>query len=185
MKSLFEFPKLEVCDIFNLDNQKYYSIINLKNLLKLTIFNGEIVDFLYIESNILKELSLYSFVDISYELEIKMFEKIFSLNNLKSIDINLVILNDEDISKIKGKNNSLTDLEISWHKKENCIINNLQNKFPNLTSLKINIPYIEEFLMDFHNESILKIIENQNCKINKFTLKNIKIFNFFVYLLKI
>ena len=169
--SLLVFPNLEHCNLFNLDYQHYYSLIDFKSLQKVKKFYGEICDFLYLEGKNLKEISLYSIVDNSFTTEKNMFEKIITLKKLVKLNIVLSRYNDEDISKIQGKNEVITDLEINWENNfDNCILYNLQKKFPNLSSLRIYIPFYEDFSCDLEIEPTLKIEENKSCKLNKFTI---------------
>ena len=171
---LFEFPNLESCDFFNLDEQEFFLIINFDNLQKLKHFSGEICDFIKLESELLESITLYSIVEDSYGIEKQMFEKIFSLNYIKEIEIDISILNEYEIDRIKGDNTSAQHLKINWNNRDyDCIINNILNKFKNLTSIEINYPIIEEFIIDNEddeNELILDIIEKSNCKIKKLSL---------------
>ena len=169
--SLFLFPNLELCDLFNLDNQNYYKIIKFENLQKLKNFSGEISDFLYLDSKVIEEVTLYSLIDNSLELEINTLKKIFSLKNLKKINLDLSIIDDEEISKIQGENNSVIILEINWQNElSSCILNNLISKFPELNNLQIHISFLDDYFMDLENVPLLKITENPNSKINKFSL---------------
>ena len=179
----YEFPNLEVCNLFNVDYQKYDSIINFKSFIKLKIFYGEICDFLNIEGKLLEEIYLYTVRSLSFEMERIMLEQIMLLKNLKKAYIILSKINGEEIS-IKGENNSVKNLEINWENQiYDCKINNLLKKFPNLTRLKIYIPFYEELSLEYESEPTLNIIENQNSKITKIALhvedfydKNIEFF---------
>jgi hypothetical protein len=95
--TLLKFPKLEICDFFNIDEQKFSSIIDFQSLDKIKIFSGEVCDFLHLNNIILEEVTLFSLVDNSYEIEEKLFEKIISLKNLKKISFELYYLDIDDI----------------------------------------------------------------------------------------
>jgi len=72
-----------------------------------------------------------------YEIEKKTIEKLISINTLKNIYIILKKIDDCEIAKIKGKNNSVTDIYINWNNENDCILYSLQNKFINLRNISI------------------------------------------------
>ena len=79
-------------------------------------------------------------------------------------------MNIDDISNIINENNTLKKLEIYWQNKScDCILDSIENKFPNLSELIIN----QETLYNHNNnknEIKLEIIQNQKCNINKLRL---------------
>ena len=90
---------------------------------------------------------------------------------MKKINLDLSIIDDEEISKIQGENNSVIILEINWQNElSSCILNNLISKFPELNNLQIHISFLDDYFMDLENVPLLKITENPNSKINKFSL---------------
>ena len=141
------------------------------------ILNIEICDFIYLGHTSLENLEIKTSSFISKEMEKKMIEILLLIKTLKKVKFELSEINNDDISKIKGENTSLKKLNITW-KNENsdCILYNLQSKFPNLSNLKIN-----EDTKNLFNPTInIEIIENLNCKVNKLKLylknRNTKIF---------
>ena len=171
--TLLKFPKLEICDFFNIDEQKYSSIIDFQSLDKIKSFSGEVCDFLYLNNIILEEVTLFSLVDNSYEIEEKLFEKIISLKNLKKISFELYYLDFDDIINIKGQNNSLLNLELNWNQDNKCMLNNILDKFPNLKSIRLvtqtNMITLSNDL-ERNRKTNLNIIERP-CEIDKISLK--------------
>ena len=172
--TLLKFPKLEICDFFNIDEQRYSSIIDFQSLDKIKSFSGEVSDFLYLNNIILEEVTLFSLVDNSYESELKLFEKIISLKNLKKISFELYYLDIDDIINIKGQNNSLLNLELNWNQDNKCILNDIIDKFPNLKSIKLVTQ--TNVITAFNNfernrKTNLNIIEHPLCEIDKISLK--------------
>lgn len=93
-------------------------------------------------------------------------EKLISIKTLKKITIRLSGITDDEISKIKGKNYFVEDLNISWaNQKCDCEIYNLLSKFPNLTNLEITSKNGYD-----NNLSTLEIKENPESKINKISI---------------
>ena len=81
-------------------------------------------------------------------------------------------MNNKDIQKIIKENKSLTKLEIIWkNKSNNCNLDNIEKKFPNIAELIIN----QDFKINNSKEINLEIIENAKSKINKLILNNIAI----------
>ena len=99
----------------------------------------------------------------------KLFEKLKSFKTLEYINLPIININYTDISKIEDENIYVKNAEIEWYDDRDCILYYLQDKFPNLTNLKINVSDISQ---GFNQNSIfsLEIKENKNCKINKFLL---------------
>ena len=48
-------------------------------------------------------------------------------------------INNDDFIKLQGENTSIEKAKIQWVDSEDCILYNLQNKFPNLSKLYFNI----------------------------------------------
>ena len=175
------FPNLEKC-IFYLylkdDNIKtsynymanYNSSIDFSSFYNLKVLNCEANDFLMLQNNkTLESLTILSNdYNNSKEKEKRIFEKIISMKSLKEVKISLKLLNDDDISKITGDNISVEKLEIYWDKKkQDCILINLQKKFPNVNNFSLtNCPFNV-------CDTNLQIVENKNCKINKLALYGI------------
>ena len=100
-------------------------------------------------------------------------EKIISIKTLKSININLINLNKDNIKNIKGENYSITDLKVFCSEESGCLLYDLQKKFPNVSSI-----YIESINSNnLDKNPSLEIIEDENCKINKINLKLYRLMN--------
>ena len=173
---LIKFPMLEECilqDQLLHSEQIYNEIIDFSSLQKLKYLECEKADFIYLKDSILEKVILYSknkdefYKSNEYEIEKKTIEKLISINTLKSIYIILKKIDDCEIAKIKGKNNSVTDIYINWNNENDCILYSLQNKFINLRNISIKILTIK------NNTPSLKIKPNPNSNIKKFTLSSI------------
>lgn len=152
---------------------------NFDNFDKLKDLNIDIHNFLKINSTSLEKLTVNKGGNITDE--IKMIEKILLLKSLKYINFTIYRCDSNIISKIKGINTSVTKMIISWNNIDSdCILFDLQNKFPNLSVIKIFIHSLFRS-KKLKRKAKLEIIENSNCKINKFELfasgkKKIKFF---------
>ena len=165
-ESLLKFPELEDCKLQNLMKvkQKYSTIIDFPSLVKIKNITMEISDFINLENTSLTNLTLYS-DNNSYEIEKLMFEKIFSISTLKDINLEIREIDDITISEIQGENNCVTNLYIKWlNEYKDCIIDNLQKKFPNLSYINVTTPYKR-------CKTYLEIKEDPKSKINNFSLK--------------
>jgi len=169
-KSLLTVPNLEECELTYLDEgniQKYYSIFDISSFKKLKQFIGDPCDFIYLEENNLEYIKLISYTDVSSEDKVKLYKKLISLKGLKEIILEFGPFADNEILWIAGRNFSVEKMKISWVKNNNdLIIYNLQDKFANLSNLEMTSP---TFAND--HKIVLKIVENKNCKINKFYLE--------------
>lgn len=169
-KSLLSVPNLEECELTYYDGeseQKYYSIFDISSFKKLKKFVGDPCDFIYLEENNLEYVKLISFTEVSSEDRIKVLKKIISLKNLKELILEFGPIVDSEILWIIGKNYSVEKMKINWVKQNNdLIIYNLQDKFGKLSNIDMTSPKYEN-----NHKIILKIIENRNCRINKFFLE--------------
>jgi len=96
-----------------------------------------------------------------------MFTKLLSIKTLKKIEFELNYLNDKEISQIKGENLSITEIRVFWkNENDDCILYDLNNKFPNLTKISV---YIEHSYENYKKPKKLnvEIKQIQNCKINE------------------
>ena len=160
-KFMLKFNSLEILEDIESDYNIDYS--SLKKLKKLTI---SIEDFLKLGELFLESISIYSDKGVTYEEEKKMIEKLLLIKTLKSISIDLRRIDDNEISQIIGVNTSVLKLRITWiNWADDCILNNLQKKFPNVNTLILNLRFL-----DYRGETSLKIEENINSKINNFYL---------------
>ena len=177
-----KFPNLESCVFDDLFVLGYYSKIDFKSLLKLKSFSGSEIDFFKLENIPLENVNLYNRgKNSSNAIESQIIKKILTIKSLKKINFSLFRINSDEIANIRGENNSITKLVINWGNiHSNCALNNLLNKFPNLSDLTIKIKS-SEFLQVSPNTTkpFLKIIENKKSKINSITLE-IKYFNHFI-----
>ena len=166
-------PELLSLELIFLQDQKSYFIIDYSSLKKLKKIKIDSKDFLFISNSPLENIILNPLNENSYDLEKKIIEKLFLFKNLVSISIPIIRMNIEDISNNINKNNSLRKLEIYWiNKSNNCILDSLENKFPNLTELVINQDNQNNHSNNT-NEIKIKIIQNPNCNINILRLNNI------------
>ena len=170
-ESLFKLPKLE-CGYFFDYYIEYHSIVDFKSLTSLKSFTGKLNDFFKLESEILEDITLNTYIENKDKNEeIKIIEKIINLKKLKIISFGLFQINDNDISKIEGENISIISLKLYWGKnKEKCILSNLQSKFPNLTEIEIINKNLNDNSLDIFKKTMINIKENQNCKIYKIHL---------------
>ena len=169
-KSLLAIPNLEECELTYYDGeseQKYYSIFDISSFKKLKKFVGDPCDFIYLEENNLEYVKLISYTEVSSEDRTKVLKKLVSLKNLKELILEFGPIVDSEILWIIGKNYSVETMKINWVKQNNdLIIYNLQDKFGKLSNIEMTSPEYEN-----NHKIILKIIENRNCRINKFYLE--------------
>lgn len=179
---LLKFPLLETLILYtnNYSKEKYSSLIDFSSLENCIYFQGLSCDFILFEKTKLKEVCLSSLIDNSFEIEKKMIEKFCDIKTLKNIKFNLDKMNDEQISNIIGENSSVEKIHILWgNKDDDCILFNLQKKFPNLSNLVLYT--LSWYYFTDYNGTNLNIIENPNCKITNIKLtgggnKNIKLY---------
>ena len=177
--TLLKFPNLEYCYFYDYDNIEYKSFIDFKSLNKLKIFTGKTNDFFELDNEFLENITIIN--DIEYyskDIEVKILERLINMKYLKNIKIGLNRVNNDDIGKINHKNNSVTNLELFWgNYNDKCLLNNLQQKFPNLVDFKLIIDFKGE--INKREKSIIKINENKASKISKIFMK-INYFNNFI-----
>ena len=160
-EKLLKLPEIEECYLEDsnskLYQQKHYNLIfDLSNSKQLKTLKIDINNFIELENKYIKNLNLVFTLIPNIELEKKMLKKIFSLKNLKKLQFSLNNITDDDITQIEGDNISVTDLTIFWNNKDECILYELQKKFPNLNKLSIFFPYS-------HNiETLLEIEKKEN-----------------------
>ena len=141
--TLLKLPELEECLLQNSVSVKrrYNQIIDFASLKNLKIITAETFDFTKIENTILEKIILYSY-NVSNDIEKIMFEKLFSISNLKDLTMEIKELGDEEISKISGDNCSVINLNIKWLNNFcDCDIRSMQNKFPNVSYISLYTPY--------------------------------------------
>ncbi len=147
-------------------NCKYSESLNFSNFKKLKNLIANPCDFIKLNNDILENLELISIWDIDADIQKKVMEKIINLKNLKKIKFEYGKIDVNELSENNGVNPNVKKLEIHWSKyNDELIMENLQNKFPNLSNLEIYIPRPKP-----GNEINLLITENKQSKINKFIL---------------
>jgi len=173
---LLKFPEVEDCKICDCENL----MIDYENFGKIKNLNIDAYYFININSASLEKVKVNARNNTA-EIERKMIEKFILSNSLKEITFIITRLDPNVISKIKGINKVVTKMSIIWNNAQNdCILFDLQSKFPNLLEIKITVHSFDRS-DKLKSKKKLEIIENSNCKINKFTLfaggkKNIKFF---------
>ena len=166
--TLFNLPKLEICDLdkcryiknyYYFSSKKFNGIIDFNSLKNLKILKGNLNDFHIFENSLSESLD-----------KKKIFEKLIKINTLKNIEIIFSELKDRKIIEIEEGSDSVISLYINWNidYDYDLKIYNFQEKFPNLNELKI---HLISYIYDCKTE--LKINENAKCKINKFSIKTI------------
>ena len=154
---------LNYCQIYNTNTFLKFPKLEEFKLDQTFIYNLSIMDAI-IDSPLLEKVSVNPCY-ISYEMEKIIFEKLISIKSLKYIDFSFQIIKNENFLEIIGENDTCEKFKIIWNNYNNdCILNKLQEKFLNLNEIEIYIPFKYEGVAD------LKINENLDCKINKFTL---------------
>ena len=171
-KNKIKCPKLEEIEYFG----KYRDIFDYGSLEKLKNLNIEYCD---IENYINSPLEYVSIERSNKRNEKDNFKKLLSNKFLKRIKIKIVTINDNDMGLVKEKNNSVKELNINWNNQDNdCILYNLQNKFPNLSSLNIT----SKNIYDNNGFSKVEIEENPEVNVNKISITGQnKIFKLYVH----
>ena len=167
---LFKLPELEIlkCEYINTEILSKFDFSTVK---KLIILNIDLESFIKFEHlSFLENVIIYTENPFSIDDETKMIQKLIKIDTLKSFNINLCKISDEEISNIQGENKSVIEATIFWKNRNNdCIIYNLQNKFPNIAKLTIN----HRVKNNNNSEVIIEIKENKDSKVNKLNLNNL------------
>ena len=176
-KNLLKCPNLKKCCLKKSKGIEYDLIFDLGSFKKLEFFNGDSNYFLKLDNiELLEELSLIPSESNDIQKEINLLEKIFSIKTLKKIDFMLNKINNDQISKIHMKNNSIEEMKIKCCYPDGiCTLESLQTKFPNITKIIISIVnYNYNYITKFAHS--LLIVEDSISKISKFEL-NLDRFN--------
>ena len=147
----------------------FNKVIDFSSLEKIENYYGYKYYLLDFNKTKLKNVDILSYLDekIDINSNIQVIEKIISLKTLKSVRLELVKTGKDYITNIKGENNSVSDLVIVWnHHDSDCILYNLQKKFPNLSS----ITFMNKGKHTKFESPILEISENKNCKVDKINI---------------
>ena len=167
-KSLLKLPQLEECNIEQNNYKiKYYTIFDFSSIKNLKILFCDVTNFIHLEKINLEVLKFRASNLFSLDEEKKMFEKFLVIPTLKEIQFWLVNLNDNEISKINGHNNSVKKITIIQYNESNSSFYNIQEKFPNLSEITID----NKLLTSLNNNDGIEINENKNYKIKNITIK--------------
>ena len=167
--NILKLPELEQLNLEGLNAERIFDFTTIKKLKYLTL-NIETFS-IYENNSYLENAIIYSDDElISSDKEKEMIQKLISINTLKTFDIDLLTISDEEIANIQGENKSVIEANINWNNNNDCIIFDLQKKFPNITKLTLSQ---NDYNLQ-NSEVSLEIRENKNSKINKLKLKNIR-----------
>jgi hypothetical protein len=178
-QTILKFPKLEQCELFKFFYDKnifnYNSIFDISTMINLKTLKAEACDILSLDSNIsLQNLDVYSKDNNNIETEKKVIEKIISIKSLKEVNLLLKKFDYNDFSDIEGTNNSIAIIKIISKNCPEYNLFNLQQKFPNLSDIELEVSYNK------NNKNDIGIIENENFKIKKLKIicwnANIKLY---------
>ena len=163
-------PEVEFLHLESLKEEKnligYSLIIDFSSLKKVKYYNGDSINFKFLENNkTLEEVSLFDY-EHTEEMEEKNLKTICLIKSLKNIDFQLEKIYDSDISNIADINKSVKTMkiELDYNSRSNYLYA-IQNKFPNLENIHI---ITHDHI--FGGNAELEIEENPECKI-----KDIKI----------
>jgi len=181
-KSILKCPELEFLNLVSLIEEKekligYSLIIDFSSLKKIKNYNGDSINFKFLENNsTLEEVYLHDY-EHTEEMEEKNLEIICSIKSLKIIDFRLEKIYDSDISNIDDKNNSIKTMKIDldYIGRSNYLYA-IQNKFPNLENI-----YVITHDHIFGGNAELEIKEKPECKIKdiKIDLRHYYVVGFF------
>ena len=160
---IYQFPKLE--EMYLNSEKPILPINNFNDFINLKKIIASSEDFLKLQNTSLEFVKIINSNINSIEIEKNMIIKIISIKTLKEIDFGLYYINNEEMSKIEGINNSVSTIKIFWYNHDlYCELNNLLEKFPNLISLSLYT------IKSKNSRTILKIKEKSSCKITKLYL---------------
>ena len=185
--SCFKFPNVEECELIDTKSEisHYNNLIDFNSFNSLKSLKVEDSDFYSLNNAPLENVIIYNHsyskrsINIKFEIsDLRMIKKIISMKTLKKVTFKMTIYNKERLLKIKDKNNSITDMEVSFvdYNIGDFMIYFL-NFFPNLTKLSL---FIDKIICDNERTYTLEITENAFCKINDIkiitTNQDVKIF---------
>ena len=171
-KSLLNLNKLKILK----GAQTFYDIINLKSLEKLKNFEGTAYDFIFLENQLLEEITLSSINNYSKEIEQKMINKIISMKSLKEVSMPMEYFSNDNIQNIKEYNYSVKDLTIHSKNHDDDVFDGLQisKYFANLLTLKIygeNKNNNKEIIIKIENEEDYSNLEDIYLDLHNFGCK--------------
>ena len=160
---LLKMPKLEECKLIDPDFT-YAHMLDFSSMENLKDLTSKASDFLLLEKSNLESVEIGT--ANSSEDEKKMIEKFFSFKNLNKIDCVLKYLDENEILKIQGDNESVKEISLIWKNKEKeAVFLNLYKKFPNLEKFSF-----ESYDSKEVNYTSIEIKEEEKSKINDLTL---------------
>ena len=160
---LLKMPKLEECKLIDPDFT-YAHMLDFSSMENLKDLTSKASDFLLLEKSNLESVEIGT--ANSSEDEKKMIEKFFSFKNLNKIDCVLKYLDENEILKIQGDNESVKEISLIWKNKEKeAVFLNLYKKFPNLEKFSF-----ESYDSKEVNYTSIEIKEEKKSKINDLTL---------------
>ena len=133
---LLKLPEVKDCQIYDCENL----VIDYESLSKIKNLTIDAYYFLKIKAESLEKVKIYSNDNNTDKIEKKMIEKFLSSKTLKDISFTITKIDPNIFSQIKGINKEVTKMEICWNNiRSDCILFDLQNKFPNLLEIDIKI----------------------------------------------
>lgn len=141
----------------------YNLLIDFKSLNKLEKISAPGEYFMNLENTNLKNAKC-NFRKINNKLTKEILHKLLTIKSLQYLFLESINFNFNEMSKIDGYISSLIYLSIENNKNDDFIFDNLQTKFPNLSSLCIKNCNFNDNIMN------LEIKENKNSKINDLLL---------------
>ena len=160
INTMLKLPKLKEIIIHVNNEVDYNKVIDFSSLNNLKYFKGHHIYFFNLKDTLLESVHIYRVNDC---LTIKdILQKLISIRTLKEFNIHFKEIKHEDILKLEGENLSVNKINIRWD--NDCLLNDLQYKFPNSTELNI----ISEKKSNIEN--FLTIKEALKIKTNKISI---------------
>ena len=162
-KSLLKLPNLVELNLVYHSESNYNLLIDFKSLNKLEKITAPGKCFMNLENTNLK-IAKCNFREINNKLANEILHKLLTIKSLQYLFLKSINFNFNEMSKIDGCISSLIYLSIENNKNDDFVFDNLQTKFPNLSSLCIKNCNFNDNIMN------LEIKENKNSKINDLLL---------------
>ena len=141
------------------------NLIDYESLKKLKFLTTNIFDFPNYKNSPLESVEICEVTYFNSDEEKKMIKNLLLIKTLKSVKIQLYEISANEIKEIEGENKSVEELKLIFDVDHNDYdFYNIQQKFPNLSSLEFNS--IQSFTKTF----ILEIIEDPSIKVDKLTI---------------
>ena len=156
-----------------LNGEELDNIIDYQYLDNLKDFTGSIFDFILLRKSLLENVKLISFSSLINASATQLLEKVISRKSIKKISFGIYSDRNDLITKIKGENATIKELNINYNiYNNNDDINfyEFQNKFPNLLKISIKFNLIKEPKYKKKELPQILIKSNPNCKTNEISL---------------